>query len=341
MKQISGFFFKGLISIGLISALLYWKVDLKELGQAFQQVDYLLYIVSTLLFFIQQGVIAWCWQIVLRAQDNQIPFKRILQVHWIGAFFGTFMPTSIGMDIVRAFSLKKYLRNGVHAMSSMFVTRVVGFVINFAIALVVAIPVAQQTGNVRLFWTVLVMTVAFCGGIWLMLHPRLLKLFAPLFQRFKLDRIYQKLVEFQEGTKELRHAKSAMIKLLLLSLFFQIFGIIIIYLVGLSLGLDIAFQHYFIIIPLITTITILPLSVAGIGVREGAFVFFLVPLGATESQAFSLSLLVFAQWVGMALTGGIVYWISGMQISREKNRDINNSAAIELETDALKTKTLG
>ncbi|KAA3653629.1 MAG: UPF0104 family protein, partial [Calditrichaeota bacterium] len=126
MKRISGFLLKGLISVALISALLYWKVDLDELGQAFQQVDYLLFTVSTLLFFFQQGVIAWCWQVVLEAQDNHIPLRRILQVHWIGAFFGTFMPTSIGMDIVRAFSLKKYLSNGVHAMSSMFVTRVVG-----------------------------------------------------------------------------------------------------------------------------------------------------------------------------------------------------------------------
>ncbi|KAA3612256.1 MAG: UPF0104 family protein [Calditrichaeota bacterium] len=313
------FLFKGLISVSLISALLYWKVDIGELGKAFREVNYPLYIFSSLLFLFQQVIIAYCWQVVLQAQANRIPFSRIVQVHWIGAFFGTFMPTSIGMDIVRAYSLKKHLKNGVDAMSSMFVTRVVGFVINFAIALVVAIPVAQKTGNARLFWVVLLMTMAFCFGIWLLLHPRLLKIFAPLFSRFKLGKFFNKLAGFQEGTKELRHEKRAMIKLLLLSLFFQVVGILIIYLVGLSLGLGIAAYHYFIIIPLITTITILPLSVAGIGVREGAFVFFLLPLGVSEPQAFSLSLLVFAQWVGMALMGGVVYWASGIQISRRNN----------------------
>ncbi len=268
------FLLKGLISVGLIGALLYWKVDIAELGRAFRQVDILLFAFASVLFLFQQVVIAYCWQVVLQAQENQIPFGRILQVHLIGAFFGTFMPTSIGMDIVRAFSLKKYLSNRLHAMSSMFVTRVVGFVINFAIALVVAIPAAQQTGNSRLFWIVLLMTFAFCFAVYVLLQPGLLYFFKPLFERFKLQNIFAKLAEFQEGTKALRHQKQSMIILLLLSLFFQILGIMIIYLVGLSLGLSIAAYHYFILIPLITTITILPLSVAGIGVREGAFVFF-------------------------------------------------------------------
>lgn len=307
------FFLKGLISLTLISVLLYWKVDIAELGRAFAQVDLPLFAFATALFLFQQVVIAYCWQVVLLAQTNSIPFSRILQVHWIGAFFGTFMPTSIGMDIVRAFSLKKYLTNRLHAMSSMFVTRVVGFLVNFAIALVVAIPAAQQTGNSRLSWVVLLMTFAFCFAVWVLLHPGMLNFFEAIFTRFKLQKVFGKLLEFQQGTKELRHEKRPMIILLLLSFFFQILGILIIYLVGLSLGLTVAAYHYFILIPLITTITILPLSVAGIGVRESAFVFFFVPLGVSEPQAFSLSLLVFAQWVGMALMGGVVYWASGIE----------------------------
>ena len=319
MKQLGSFLLKGVISIGLIGALLYWKVDTAELATAFQAVDYYLFAFSTLLFLFQQVVIAYCWQIILVAQGNDIPFLRIVQVHWIGSFFGTFMPTSIGMDLVRAYTLKKHLKKGVDAMSSMFVTRVVGFLVNFAIALVVAIPVARQTGNSRLFWVVLAMTLAFCFAVWLLLHPRLLRLFAPAFQKFKLGKIYAKIEGFQEGTIALRHHKGAMVKLFALSLFFQIVGIYIIYLVGLSLNLQVAAYHYFIFIPLITTITIVPLSIAGIGVREGAFVYFFGGLGVSEPVAFSLSLLVFAQWVGMALTGGVVYWTSGINISRRKN----------------------
>ncbi len=318
MKKASQFLLKGLISVGLITALLIWKVDMAEFVHAFCSVDIPLYLMATVLFFVQNLIIAYCWQIVLVAQRNNVPFLRVLQVHFIGSFFGTFMPTSIGMDIVRAFSLSRYMRQGVDAMSSMFVTRVVGFLTNFAIALVVAFPVARATGNMKILQVVVVMTVLFVFGIWVLLHPQFLSGLGFILRRLGMQAIIAKIELFQNSSRALRHEKTSMFKLVLMSLAFQLLGSYIIYLVGVSLGIPVAWYHYFIMVPLITAITVLPLSIAGIGLREGAFVFFFVPLGATEAQAFSLSLLVFAQWISAALAGGVVYWLSGNKPEAER-----------------------
>ncbi len=331
IKKASQFLLKGVISVGLISALLIWKVDGSELRQTFQSVDVPLFTLATLLFFFQNVIIAYCWQIVLVAQRNNVPFLRVLQVHFIGSFFGTFMPTSIGMDIVRAFSLSRYMRQGVDAMSSMFVTRVVGFLTNFAIALIVAFPVAEATGNLRILQVVAVMTVLFILAVWVLLHPQFLNGLGFILNRVGLQKIIAKIELFQNSSRALRHEKTSMYKLVSMSLGFQLLGSYIIYLVGLSLGITVAWYHYFIMVPLITAVTVLPLSIAGIGLRESAFVFFFVPLGATEAQAFSLSLLVFAQWITAALAGGVVYWLSGSMT--ENTRQQPEEAVADINKD--------
>ena len=314
-KQAGKMFLKIGISAGLM-ALLLWRIDFAELSTVFRATDLWLFGAATALFFVQQVVVAYSWQILLVAQHNHVPFWRILQVHFIGSFFGTFMPSSVGMDIVRAYSLSRHLRKGVDAMSSLFVTRVVGFLVNFGIAVLAAIPVARMTGNSRLFWAVLAITALFGVGVWVLLHPRFMRSVEFMLKKIRLGKLVHLVHEFYQGTADLKQEKKALRRLVLVSLLFQVVGIYIIYLVGVSLGLSIAMKYYFIYVPVITVITVLPLSIAGIGVREGAFVFFFTRLGAAGEQALSLSLLVFAQWIAMALVGGMVYWLSGLAKAR-------------------------
>jgi len=329
-KQAGKWLLKIGISAGLM-ALLLWRIDFAELSAVFRTTDLWLFAAATALFFAQQVVVAYSWQILLLAQQNHVPFWRILQVHFIGSFFGTFMPSSVGMDIVRAYSLSRHLRKGVDAMSSLFVTRVVGFLVNFGIAVLAAIPVARMTGNAHLFWAVLAITALFAVGVWILLHPRFMRSVEFMLKKIRLGKIVHLVHEFYQGTAALKLQKKALRQLVLISLLFQLVGIYIIYLVGVSLGLGIAVKYYFIYVPVITVITVLPLSIAGIGVRESAFVFFFTRLGAASEQALSLSLLVFAQWIAMALVGGIVYWFSGLAKARKE------AIAVEMEDRVLES----
>jgi hypothetical protein len=92
-----------------------------------------------------------------------------------------------------------------------------------------------------------------------------------------------------------------------LSVFFQSLGVVIVFVVGRAVAIDLDLGRYFIYIPLITAIAVLPISVLGVGIREGAFVFFFTQAGVLKAQALSLSLLLFSQSLLMALIGGIWY----------------------------------
>ncbi len=305
-KKIQKTLLRGGISVLLMAAIL-WKIDLEGLRATFMAVQPGVFALATALFLLQQAIIAYSWQMLLDAQKSNVPFATVLKVHFMGTFFGVFMPTSIGMDIVRAFSLSRYMKKGMDAATSMFISRVVGYIVFFAIALLVAVPVAYQTGNPLLFWLVLGLFFGFMVAVWMVMSERVLGWFRPLLLKFRLSGVADKIGQFQKGAQFLHQNRTLMLKLLAVSVLFQVLGIYVIYLVGRSLHIDIGLTYYFIYVPLIMAITILPLSIAGIGIREGSFVFFFTPLGATEEQALSLSLLLFAQMIFVALIGGVLY----------------------------------
>jgi len=300
------FWLKAAISCALL-ALLIWKANLGDIVTVIATADKRLYLAAFALFLFQQVVVTYCWQLLLVAQKNAVPFWQTLKVHCIGSFFGTFLPSSISMDVVRAYHLSRHLRRGVDAASSMFVTRVAGFGINFLLALIVAIPVSRANNDFQILWAVAISTLAFFAAIWVILHRWSLQLFSAALQRFKLAKIADKLLHVRESILEVAVAKSAMIKMLALTLFFQMLGIIIIFIVGRAVGIGLEFQYYCIYIPLITAIAVLPVSILGIGIREGAFVFFFTQAGVPKAAALSLSLLLFSQSLLMAAMGGIWY----------------------------------
>ncbi len=92
---------------------------------------------------------------------------------------------------------------------------------------------------------------------------------------------------------------------------------------GLSLGLQAQLLDYFVFIPIITVITFLPISIAGVGVRELAFVFFFTRVGVPEYACISLSLLYFAMGIVGTLPGAVVYMYTGLgrQPAGEKAAD--------------------
>src|SRR5262249_31656854 len=65
--------------------------------------------------------------------------------------------------------------------------------------------------------------------------------------------------------------------------------------------------YYWIVVPLVTLATMLPITFNGMGVREGAMVVFLAPLGVPAGTAVSLSFLWFCVFTTASVVGGIVY----------------------------------
>jgi uncharacterized protein (TIRG00374 family) len=87
----------------------------------------------------------------------------------------------------------------------------------------------------------------------------------------------------------------------------QISRIYVHYLVGLSLGVRIPAGYYFLFVPMLATLVSLPISLNGLGVREGAGVVLFGLAGLTREQAFTVPFLTYLISVVISLLGGLIF----------------------------------
>ncbi len=304
---------KVLVSLGLI-AVIFVKVDLAGFRRSLGAIDPLIFVSSCFLFGIQQALMAISWGVLLRAKDSKVPYRQVIYAHVVGNFFGTFLPSTLGIDAVRAYSLSRYLKNGVEAASSMFVVRAVGFLVLFIIAIVFAIPMARLAGSHEIFWGLLATFTAFLSTVIAVYHRRTYELLEKVLGFLVVKGIVEKLHDFRLSLLNYSRRRLTLVFLIALTVIYQILGIVVVYVIGLALGISTSLSYYFVLIPVICVITILPISVAGLGVRESSFVYLFSLAGALPGQALSLSLLMFFQAVLLALAGGLVYWTLGSRM---------------------------
>ena len=105
--------------------------------------------------------------------------------------------------------------------------------------------------------------------------------------------------------------------ILLLSFLFQVGMAWINDLLFKSFGIDVPFLHLLVIITIISVITMIPVSLNGLGVREAGYVFFFQSIGVPDGVALSVSLLFFFLVTISSLIGGI-FWLMERKVSKHE-----------------------
>ena len=77
-------------------------------------------------------------------------------------------------------------------------------------------------------------------------------------------------------------------------------------LVARALSLHIPVPYFFLFVPLVAVIVSLPISLNGIGVREGAGIVLFGLVGVSRAQAFSLQFTTYLVAVAISLIGGMI-----------------------------------
>ncbi len=271
-----------------------WKTNWPEFGKAFAHLRLELWLAGAALFAGCQFISAWRWQRITEALGFVRPMPHLIRLYYIGSYFSMLLPTSVGGDVVRGW----YLNNGSGRRLAAFLTvlldRLSGLLVLLGLAClgVVFSPVSLESW---IPWSVVGMTVAFLGGVAML----------PLLARW-----------FHLGEGRVEQIKTAMtlirrprlfLETSLLSGLVQVGNVAVIWLVGLSLGAAIPGSFYWIMVPMVSLLTMLPISVNGMGVREQSTVVLLAPLGVAQETALTLALLSFAVYTANSLMGGVVY----------------------------------
>jgi len=303
VKKILSFVLKLLVSLGLLLYLFYFSgtVNIHKVITTLKQTHLSIFII--VFFICLTGILisAKRWSLFL---PETIRYSRLLSLFFIGSFFNTFMPGHVGGDIAKMFYLYRDTGKSGTSIASVFMDRYMGLC-----AMVIVSIIAFIGGYSYIKGTEIVWIIPIASGVFLIISLTLWKL---NWGKIKfLNPFYNPFIGYK--TK-----KGIISNSLLLSLIVQVIGITEVYLLSLAIGLKVPVIYFFIFVPIINVISAIPISIAGLGVRETGFValFKLVPagqgmvfseLGVTSDHAISLSILLFVVICLVSLIGGIEY----------------------------------
>ena len=131
-----------------------------------------------------------------------------------------------------------------------------------------------------------------------------------VWQAFRLNRLHKLDAFLHRFLDSLAgyHADRKLIAVVFgLSLVFQMIAITTIFCISRALHWDASFVYFCIFVPLITLGEALPISIFGIGVRDGLYVFFFAQAGAAREPALALALVYVLITIVYSLFGGVVF----------------------------------
>ena len=315
MKQYLGFALKLAFSAALI-AYMASTFDLGDAAQRIAQVDGLWIAASVAVFAALMVNNSVRWLIVIAAIGARLNFLAALRMLYIAAFFNQALPSTIGGDAARMFFSRRAGLSLAAAINSVMLERVVA-VLGLILLVVATQPflLARIGDNpAKYVFPVLALGGLFGVGVLMVLDR--------IPDNLRRWSIVRGLVQLAGDAKRLFLRPAYAIAAITLGVVGQLLISAMVYVLAKALGLDaIDLLDCIVLIPPVILITIIPISIAGWGIREGAMVAVFAFVGVAQSDAFVLSILFGVVNLVASLPAGLVWLASG----RGKSADAGTS----------------
>jgi len=276
---------------GLLLTYVLRKVGLSNILSHLGDMDLRYFVLSSLVYLLTIFLASLRWWTLLKRSQ---PLGKLFPLCLIGSFFNHFMPGAVGGDAVKAYYLYKDTGQGGISFGSVFLDRYVGYFALLTIGLLAGIAGYGELKVIGLHWLTPVLFILFLSG-------------SLLFFRLRIGRRFKAITDFYAFFHDALRDRKSIGTALLLSSAIQVLTILEIYLISLGLGQHPSFTALFVFVPLIITAMAIPISISGLGLREGAFVVLFGLTGIAPETSTSISLLWFLSAAAGSLPGLFVY----------------------------------
>jgi hypothetical protein len=309
-RTLRGWLSSPLLRFGTSAALtgyVLWLADVRQVGAAFGRATAGWILAAVALVIVDRSLMAWRWiALLLRpASAAGPPLSALIRTFFVSTFAGTFLPASVGGDVVRAWGAS---RDGVPASRS-----------------IAAVLMDRLLGVVSIL-------LAAAGGLWLLppAYPRatadwafavasgttllaLAVVFVPAVEA-RLRGGLARVAFFTRAAHALldalavyRRESRRLVLVLAASVAVQGLRVVQAYCLGRSLGIPADLVVYSALIPMVLFVMLLPVSINGLGTSQAAFVWLFGPAGVDPAAAFTLSVLFVALGFVGNLPGAVLY----------------------------------
>ena len=311
------------ISVSLIVTIVQ-RAELDRAAEALRGADAVLLALAFVSYFVGYAVSVARWRVLLAVNAVRPRFGYLYWSFMVGVFFNQLLPSTIGGDLARY----QYTAAGgrAAALSAVVLDRALGTVVLFALA-GVGLVIAHNSGVLpagasAAIVAALIVGVIALGSAFLLPEPALALLrrivrLMPRVAHSIFGRVFDAFAAFQGRYDVLLVAVAW-------SLVLQAVVIAHYCAISAALDLDVPLHAYVFIVPIATVITALPISINGIGVREGILGYLLGLYGVDAGTGLVFAWIAYALLLAQGVVGGLAF-----ALVRSWRRERSGTAPIE------------
>lgn len=244
-------------------------------------------------------VASWRWQRVLMVFGHRVRLRTLTKHYLAGQFVGNLLPSTVGGDVLRVSRSSSDTGNTTEAFAAVVLERLTGFVV---LPLLVFAGFAIEPGfsdqpRITLALLIAAGTLAFLGVIlFLAGHPK-------VAGRFEDHENWMRAIgAVHTGVARLRRDRRDALVALAAALAYQVVVVASVYCAFHVVDVRVPNAAVLAIVPAVAMAQVVPITIGGLGVREGLLAFFLQPFGVPTGRAVAIGLL----WYGTTLLVSVI-----------------------------------
>jgi uncharacterized membrane protein YbhN (UPF0104 family) len=266
------------------------RIDMREAGLAILRLDPGAAAIVLALLVVDRAVMVWRWLLLLKSSDTNVSPGAAARIYLISSFVGSFLPAGVGADAVRAYTLGRQTRENSEAVASVAVDRLLGMtsIVTIGLAGVIFWARRADPGLLQPALILSVLTAGLAAGLLWADHV----LRAVLPQTWQASSPGRRMRRLADAVGRYRGRQGVLASVLVLSIGVQVLRVLEAYVMGRGIGIGVGFAYYLVFMPVGLIMLLLPISVSGFGLPQGAIVWMLRPQGVPDPQSFALSTLI-------------------------------------------------
>lgn len=297
-------FFVKLTVTSAICSIILWTVDWFAIFKGLQESNPVLIFTVFVLMLLSVTISAYKWQVILSIHDVNFDFRKLHQYYFVAMFLNNLLPSTIGGDGYRIYKTLDNSKSKSSAVVAVFVERITGVLALLFLGYIGGIISFAQGRDSLSRIVVVIGTIALIILISLIYYAIKFKSPNFLLRRGGYQKIIYTIISHVE---DYRRKPYKSLEFILISILFQIHSLGFNFLAIVALGKMCSIFNLAVVVALTNVIATLPISINGIGLMEGSFMYLIGKYNIDSETALLAIIIIRALLIPISLIGGVFY----------------------------------
>lgn len=283
-KKTAVLILKACVSISLLTYLL-MNIEWQKVFDNLSSANIFLIAAASSLNILERFEMTYKWNLLIKVRNIFVKFWRLFWINSIGSFLGLFLPSSLGTDVVRGYYLMKNNSEKAVSISSVFVDRVLGVFSLLIMGLIAVFLSEDVLAKYNLREIVVILFALSTISIYIFQRNEVNGFLQKINEKFKFKKISENILKLHTSILEYKKYPKVVTISFVITILVQITRVLTYYVIALAFNVEVSIVYFFLFVPLIMIVMMIPITIGGFGLREGTFVAFFTLVGMSINDA--------------------------------------------------------